>query len=144
MTRRCCLASGFPPHHHALGCSGGSVMSLDPKPCTDNTPPWFVGHWREWHRGHGCDRDDGKPRAAVATTEIAQHTANTDTGFLTDAELNFLRASTTSGNTLLMRALDELCTRRMSDHGTRSTKHFEPLLGFCVCVHCVKLPEHAP
>jgi hypothetical protein len=43
--------------------------------CTDHTPRWFVGHWRDWHRGHGCDRDDGKPRSAEATTEIAQHGA---------------------------------------------------------------------
>lgn len=84
--------------------------------CTNNTPSWFVGHWREWHRGHGCDKDDGKPRSVDAATEIAQHTANTDTSFLTDAELRFLRASTTSGNDLLVRALDELAARRA---GTR-------------------------
>jgi hypothetical protein len=80
--------------------------------CTDHTPPWFVGHWRDWHRGHGCNKDDGKLRAAAAATEIEQHAANADTGFLTDAELSFLRASTTSGNTLLVRALDELAARR--------------------------------
>lgn len=82
------------------------------KSCTDPTPRWFVGHWREWHRGHGCDRDDGKPRSDAATTEVEQHEANTATGFLTDAELGFLRASTTSGNDLLCRALDELAARR--------------------------------
>lgn len=82
------------------------------KSCTDHTPPSFVGHWREWHRGHGCDKDDGKPRSAAATTEIAQIAANAGTGFLTDAELSFLRAATTSGNTLLVRALDELTARR--------------------------------
>lgn len=80
--------------------------------CANHTPSWFVGHWCEWHRGHGCDKDDGKPRSAAAVTEIEQHTANADTGFLTDAELSFLRASTTSGNDLLVRALDELATRR--------------------------------
>lgn len=81
------------------------------KSCTESTPSWFIGHWREWHRGHGCDRDDGKPRSAMAATEIAQHVQFGD-GFLTDAELSFLRASTTSGNTLLVRALDELAARR--------------------------------
>lgn len=80
--------------------------------CTDHTPPSFVGHWREWHRGHGCDKDDGKPRSDAATTEIAQIAENAGTGFLTDAELSFLRAATTSGNTLLVRALDELTARR--------------------------------
>lgn len=83
--------------------------------CGDHTPRWFVGHWREWHRGHGCDKDDGKPRSIVATTEIEQHAENADTGFLTDAELGFLRASTTSGNELLVRALDELAVRRSKD-----------------------------
>ena len=82
------------------------------KSCANHSPPWFVGHWRDWHRGHGCDRDDGKPRSEVAATEIAQHAANAGTGFLTDAELRFLRARTTSGDTLLVRAIDELAARR--------------------------------
>lgn len=85
------------------------------KPCADPTPPWFTGHWRDWHRGHGCKQDDGKPRSEAAITEIAQHEANKDTGYLTDAELRFLRASTTSGNELLCRALDELAARRAAD-----------------------------
>jgi len=87
-------------------------MKTAARSCTDHTPPSFVGHWREWHRGHGCDKDDGKPRSDAATTEIVQITENADTGFLTDAELSFLRAATTSGNTLLVRALDELKARR--------------------------------
>ena len=123
------------------------------KPCTNNTPPWFTGHWRDWHRGHGCNQDDGKPRSSEAVTEAAQHAANQDTGYLTDAELHFLRASTTSGNDLLVRALDELRDRRAADkrraiaafdHSARATKHFEPLLGYCVCTHCARLPEHTP
>jgi DNA-directed RNA polymerase subunit RPC12/RpoP len=80
--------------------------------CIDSTPPWFVGRWRDWHRGHGCDQDDGKPRSDACVAEIAQHAANEATGFLTDAELGFLRVSTTSGNTMLVRALDELAVRR--------------------------------
>lgn len=121
------------------------------KPCTNGTPPWFVGHWRDWHRGHGCDRDDGQSRSADAKVEVAQHEANLATGYLTDAELRMLRAATTSGNDLLVRALDELAARRAAakirteppafDHSTRATKHFEPLLGFCVCAHCEKLTE---
>jgi len=82
------------------------------KSCTDHTPSWFVGHWRDWHRGHGCDQDDGQPRSNVCVIEIAQHAANVATGYLTDAELDFLRGSTTSGNTVLVRALDELAARR--------------------------------
>ena len=123
------------------------------KPCTNFTPSWFVGHWREWHRGHGCEQDDGKPRSDTATAEIAQRDAHTrvDSKYLTDAELRFLRASTTSGNDLLIRALDELAARRAAekmrppsfDHGKLAVKHFEPLLGYCVCPHCARLPMHA-
>lgn len=110
-------------------------------PCTNGTPSWFTGHWRDWHRGHGCDRDDEKLRSADAKTEITQHEANVATGFLTDAELRMLRASTTSGNELLVRALDELVARRAADK-VRDAKHFDPLLGFCICAHCAQLPEH--
>lgn len=85
------------------------------KPCTDNAPSWFVGHWRDWHRGHGCDRDDGKDRSNAAVIEIEQHRRNAATGYLTDAELSFLRARTTSGDDLLVRALDELAARRSTD-----------------------------
>lgn len=80
--------------------------------CPNNTPPWFVGHWRDWHRGHGCNKDDGKSRSDAATIEVEQHATNTRTGFLTDAELSFLRAATTSGDTLRVRALEELAARR--------------------------------
>ena len=105
------------------------------KSCTDHTPPSFVGHWREWHRGHGCDKDDGKPRSDAATTEIAQIAENADTGFLTDAELSFLRAATTSGDTLRIRAIDELAARRRSPQeptptteGVRVRRQFDPVL----------------
>lgn len=124
----------------------------DQKFCSNSTPPWFYGHWRDWHRGHGCSQDDGAPQADAATAEIEQHAANAETGHLTDAELSYLRAGTTSGNTLLVRALDELRDRRAVakkiaaapfDHKGRVTKHYEPLLGFCVCAHCAKLPDTA-
>jgi hypothetical protein len=39
--------------------------------CTDYSPPGFTGRWRDWHRGHGCDRDDGKPRSPEGAAEIA-------------------------------------------------------------------------
>jgi hypothetical protein len=121
--------------------------------CSSGTPSWFTGHWRDWHRGHGCDRDDGKPRSEAAVTEVAQHEANGDTGYLTDAELSFLRARTTSGDELLVRALDELRDRRAAekkrtaapfDHSARTTKHFEPQLGYCACDHCSKLSTFEP
>jgi hypothetical protein len=42
-----------------------------PRPaCIDNSPPWFTGRWRDWHRGHGCDKDDGKPRTPEGAAEI--------------------------------------------------------------------------
>lgn len=31
--------------------------------CNDLVPAGFTGHWREWHRGHGCNLDDGSPRS---------------------------------------------------------------------------------
>lgn len=122
------------------------------KSCSKGTPSWFTSHWRDWHRGHGCDKDDGVPRSEAAIAEIAQHGANEATGYLTDAELGLLRARTTSGDTLLVRALDELRERRATekrngvatfDHSARTTKHFEPHLGYCVCHHCVRLPSQA-
>ncbi len=36
----------------------------------DNTPRWFTGRWIDWHRGHGCDKDDENPRAIEGTAEI--------------------------------------------------------------------------
>ena len=92
-------------------------MTTVAKPCPNGTPSWFTGHWRDWHRGHGCDRDDGKPRSGNALTEIAQHEARKDTGYLTDAELGLLRARTTSGDALLVCALDELAARRAAAKG---------------------------
>jgi hypothetical protein len=38
--------------------------------CENNAPSWFTGHWRDWHRGHGCDKDDGRPRTAEGQREI--------------------------------------------------------------------------
>lgn len=122
------------------------------KICTNHCPSWFTGHWADWHRGHGCNRDDGKSRSETAVTEIAQHTANKATGYLTDAELRLLRARTTSGDTLLVRALGELRERREAekpvneppspsfDHSALTRRFFEPLLGYCICRHCVGLP----
>jgi hypothetical protein len=42
-----------------------------PAPCTNTSPPWFTGRWQDWHRGHGCDLDDGKPRTKAGADEIA-------------------------------------------------------------------------
>jgi hypothetical protein len=38
--------------------------------CSSTAPAWFTGHWRDWHRGHGCDRDDGKPRTEISQPEL--------------------------------------------------------------------------
>lgn len=94
-------------------------QTTERKSCGNWAPSWFVGHWKDWHRGHGCGQDDGKPQSEAATAEIEQHAANADTGFLSDAELSFLRSSTTSGNTLLVRALDELTARRARERSAR-------------------------
>lgn len=41
--------------------------------CQNYSQPWFKGHWRDWHRGHGCHLDDGKARRPQAVEEIRLH-----------------------------------------------------------------------
>lgn len=41
--------------------------------CNNYSPPWYGGRWRDWHRGHGCHLDDGKPRSYGAQEEIRRH-----------------------------------------------------------------------
>lgn len=38
--------------------------------CKDWSPPWFKGSWRDWHRGHACNLDDGTPRSKAGKQEI--------------------------------------------------------------------------
>lgn len=60
-------------------CSGRRAVSAieelravpGPRPrCANYSPPWYTGRWRDWHRGHGCDKDDGDPRSAEGAAEI--------------------------------------------------------------------------
>ena len=37
--------------------------------CENNCPPTWTGHWRDWHRGHGCSKD---PEAAREAREAGQ------------------------------------------------------------------------
>jgi hypothetical protein len=48
------------------------VLNRQEKRCTQYSPPWFTGRWRDWHRGHGCEKDDGKPRTPEGALEIEQ------------------------------------------------------------------------
>ena len=49
------------------------MFELTEKPrCSNSPPPWFVGHWRDWHRGHGCDLGDGKPGSEVTSAGVVQ------------------------------------------------------------------------
>jgi hypothetical protein len=32
--------------------------------CTNNSPAGWTEHWREWHRGHGCEKDPSAAEAA--------------------------------------------------------------------------------
>jgi hypothetical protein len=56
-----------------------AARELDPAradgSCPGDSPPWFSGRWRDWHRGHGCEKDDGRPRSAEAIEEIKRHEA---------------------------------------------------------------------
>lgn len=38
--------------------------------CLDHSPSWFAGRWKDWHRGHGCNKDDGQPRTPEGEAEI--------------------------------------------------------------------------
>lgn len=33
-----------------------------PPRCQNTCPPEWTEHWREWHRGHGCDKDPAVPK----------------------------------------------------------------------------------
>jgi len=43
---------------------------MNDKSCRNWSPPWFTGRWRDWHRGHGCELDDGKPCTPEGLLEI--------------------------------------------------------------------------
>jgi len=80
--RNCGQDAPAPPPDAELNVS--SEINTDPRPltygpheCDSNSPPWFTGRWRDWHRGHGCRKDDGKPRSAEAVAEIAAHESST-------------------------------------------------------------------
>jgi 5'-deoxynucleotidase YfbR-like HD superfamily hydrolase len=54
----------------------GKVVSTSPRPqgpCTNYSPSWYRGRWIDWHRGHSCALDDGKPRSLDAQAEIRAH-----------------------------------------------------------------------
>jgi len=40
--------------------------------CQNMSPGWFTGRWRDWHRGHGCELDDGEPVSANGAAMIAK------------------------------------------------------------------------
>jgi hypothetical protein len=40
--------------------SPDAVTAAERPECDDFAPPGFMGHWRDWHRGHGCRLDDLK------------------------------------------------------------------------------------
>jgi len=43
---------------------------MNDKSCRNWSPPWFTGRWRDWHRGHGCELDDGKSCTPEGLLEI--------------------------------------------------------------------------
>jgi hypothetical protein len=43
------------------------VTDETPKPCEERCPPEWTGHWRDWHRGHGCAQDP-TPRKTLKPT----------------------------------------------------------------------------
>jgi hypothetical protein len=60
----------FTRRNEAKNAAG--FLAQEPRPtCANMSPPWFAGRWLDWHRGHGCDKDDGKPRTPEGEAEIA-------------------------------------------------------------------------
>jgi hypothetical protein len=47
----CAFERGFA----AALLAGGEAA--EPHECVDFAPAGYTGHWREWHRGHGCKLD---------------------------------------------------------------------------------------
>jgi hypothetical protein len=62
--------------------------------CTNYAPIGFTGHWRDWHRGHGCDLDDGTSSLPGQSedTEIV----NALTAICREADRNFERVGGSS------------------------------------------------
>lgn len=56
--------------YKAIDAAIGYRITSDQHSCTNNSPPWFTGPWIDWHRGHGCDKDDGKLRTPEGDAEI--------------------------------------------------------------------------
>lgn len=51
-------------------CVLSIVVESTGQPCSNHSPSWFTGRWRDWHRGHRCDKDDGDPRTPEGQAEI--------------------------------------------------------------------------
>lgn len=60
-------------------------MALSTKVCDNNTPPNFTGHWREWHRGHGCPQDPERSslKESARTEALMQQNAVLDAVVIT-------------------------------------------------------------
>jgi hypothetical protein len=74
-----CPATHFDPFREDLcTCRATPSEPVAPAPplrkeCGDNSPEWWTGRWQDWHRGHGCGKDDGKPCTPEGVAEFAAH-----------------------------------------------------------------------
>lgn len=57
-----CQGGSGPWCRHASALLDAARAFVDSQPvvppakaCTDPCPPTWDGHWRDWHKGHGCD-----------------------------------------------------------------------------------------
>jgi hypothetical protein len=50
-----------PSHMNMKNPSDPTPIPTTREPCSNYEPAGWYTHWREWHRGHGCERDDGQP-----------------------------------------------------------------------------------
>jgi hypothetical protein len=46
--------------------AGSQLDRSQPVKCADYAPAGYAGHWREWHRGHGCNLDPSASPSVVS------------------------------------------------------------------------------
>lgn len=68
------MSDASDPRHANPDPTKGHQAAEVPSPapsCQDRAPAGYTGHWRDWHRGHGCNLDPD--RAAAIVTDAARY-----------------------------------------------------------------------
>lgn len=80
------------------------------KQCEDFCPPTWTGHWRDWHRGHGCHLD---PTLAAQERET---TPDAVAAFIRDVRDEALRLHRTYKHLSSAALIQEAFDRRAGEH----------------------------